>query len=250
MLFRPSCIQTGDVKKIADLALSQMISQGVTVPHLLDAAANVSHINEYLEILKRVFNELGITEIIERELRGSKTTIDLYVEGADNSLYGVIDELFELRNRLVHEIGLSTVGHHSLRDVWEPLRAVEFGNAVVAAIKLVEAKITEHTPPDFPNRLDAEGFPEDEIAKLKTQIASAELELDESLKGWEGTEEAWKNALKAGRESQEKELSFLEQAEFLRPVRHLDLSREIQIEYLKTRLRYLDILKSQAKEFT
>jgi hypothetical protein len=59
-------------------------------------------------------------------------------------------------------------------------------------------------------------------------------------------EGAWKEALKASASSQQKELSFIEQAEFLRPVRHLDMRRDIQIEYLKTRLAYLTLLKSAA----
>src|SRR5438034_4227198 len=50
MLFRPSCIQPSDVKSIATLALSQMVAEGITVPHLLGAASNVSHISEYLDI--------------------------------------------------------------------------------------------------------------------------------------------------------------------------------------------------------
>jgi hypothetical protein len=114
MLFRPSCIQPSDVKNIATLALSQMVAEGVTVPHLLGAASNVSHIGEYIEIFRRVFNELGIAEIIERELRATKTEIDLHLIEADNSLYGILDEIFELRNALVHEIGLSIIGHQSL----------------------------------------------------------------------------------------------------------------------------------------
>ena len=83
-----------------------MVAEGVTVPHLLGATSHVSHISEYLEIFKRVFNELGIAEIIEGQLRNTPTEIDLYLEEADNSLYGVLDELFDLRNRLVHEINL------------------------------------------------------------------------------------------------------------------------------------------------
>ena len=165
-------------------------TEGITVPHLLGAASNVSHISEYLDIFKRVFNELGITEIIERELRSTKTEIDLYYLEADNSLYGVLDEIFELRNALVHEIDLSVIGHHSLRDVWEPARAVEFGNAVVAAMKLVEAKITEHSPKDFPNRLDAEGYAEDELEKLKQKISTIETELNLMLEGWENIKPA------------------------------------------------------------
>jgi hypothetical protein len=248
MLFKPSCIQTSDVKKIADVALSQMIAQGVTVPHLLGAAAHVSQIGEYLEIFKRVFNELGVTEIIEGQLRSTTTEIDLYLPDADNSLYGILDELFDTRNRLVHELGLSLMAHQSLRELWTPPRAIEFGKAVIAAMKLVEAKITEHAPKDFPNRLDAEGYAEDEFEKLKEKIATIETELDIMIRGWEGLEGPWNDALKAGQASQEKELAFLEQAEFLRPVRHLDMRRDIQLEYLKTRLAYLTVLKSEAAD--
>jgi hypothetical protein len=248
MLYRPSCIQTTDVKKIADLALSQMIAKGVTVPHLLGAASNVSHISEYLEIFRRVFNELGITEIIEGQLRGTKTEIDLYVTDADNSLYGILDEIFEERNRLVHEIGLSRIGHQSLRYVWEPSRAVEFGKAVVAAMKLVETKITQHSPKDFPNRLDEEGFAEDELEKLKEAITAVIKELDEMFTGSEGIEKLWKEAMASGIETQTRELAFLEGADFLRPVRHLDMRRDVQIEYLKTRLSYLTLLRSEAMD--
>jgi hypothetical protein len=38
MMFRPSSIQTTDLKNIATLALSQMVTEGATIPHLLGAA--------------------------------------------------------------------------------------------------------------------------------------------------------------------------------------------------------------------
>ena len=84
-------------------------------------------------------------------------------------------------------------------------------------MRLVEAKITEHSPNNFPNRLDAEGYAEDEVEKLKAGISAIETELNVMLTGWEGLEGAWKEALEASVASQEKELSFIEQAEFLRP---------------------------------
>jgi hypothetical protein len=48
--------QTSDVKKIADLALSQMMAEGVTVPHLLGAATHISSTEEYVEVFKRVLD--------------------------------------------------------------------------------------------------------------------------------------------------------------------------------------------------
>lgn len=251
MTYRPSCIQANELKNVGTAALSQMVAEGVTVPYLLGAAIHVSRIDEYIEVFKRVFNELGFTEIIERKLREEKTDIDLYRVDADNSLYGVLKELFELRNELVHEIGLSVIGHHSLRDVWEPERAVEFGKAAVAAMKVVEAAITQYSPEDFPNRIGQDGYAEDELEKLKTQITTLETELGAMLVGWEGLADglgdAWIEARRASAASQEKELAFIEAAEFLRPVRHLDARREVQIEFLKTRLSYLKLLRAEAQ---
>jgi hypothetical protein len=43
-------------------------------------------------------------------------------------------------------------------------------------------------------------------------------------------------------------LAFIEGAEFLRPVRHLDARRAIEIEFLKTGLGYLKLLKAEAAE--
>ena len=79
MLFRPSFIEASDVKNIASLAISQMMAEGVTVPHLLGAATHVSSIEEYVAVFKRVFSTLGFTDIIEPELR--KTPSDIILPG-------------------------------------------------------------------------------------------------------------------------------------------------------------------------
>jgi hypothetical protein len=160
-------------------------------------------------------------------------------------LYGILDHVFELRNQLVHEIGLGVVGHQSIRDIWDPSRAVEFGEAVIAAMKLIEAKITALAPSDFPNRLDQEFVPEDDLEKLKAQIFAVEQELSASLIGFD-CESPWREALIASRESLEKELCFIDSADFFSPVWHLSPRRRVQIEHLKMRLSYLALLKSEA----
>lgn len=247
MLFRPSFIQTSDVKKIADLALSQMMAEGVTVPHLLGAATHISTIEEYVEVFKRVFNALGITDIIENELRKAKAEIVLFGEDADNNLYNVLGDLFRTRNDLVHEINMSVIGHYTLRDTWSPSTAIDFGRSVVATIKLVEAKITQHAPKDFPNRIGPDGYAEDELEKLKAAIVAVQTELTIMLSKEEFAS-TWQDALNAGITSQEMELGFIDEAEFLRPVRHLDMRRSVQIDYLKARLAYLTLLKSEAEQ--
>jgi hypothetical protein len=248
MMFRPSSIQSTDVKNIATLALSQMVTEGATIPHLLGAATNVSHIQEYLLVFRRVFAGLEIDFDLEKGLRDRAT--DIYVSRLDGdaSLYGVIGDLFEYRNRLVHEIDLSVLGHFSIRDMWELPHAHKYGEAVISCIKLIEQKITEHAPKSFPNRVDADGFEEDEFQKLSEEIASLEAEITPKIERWgafDGSESTWVEALEASIASRNLDLDFLGRASFLRPVRYLDMRRAVQIEYLKNRLAFLYLLKSE-----
>jgi len=189
---------------------------------------------------------LDIKVHVERELRSVQVDIELYREDEDKSLYSVIEELFEYRNHLVHEIDLRVIGHFSLRDMWTLDRAVAYGNAIISTIKLLESHITKYAPHDFPNRLTAEGDAEDEYEKLEKAIASIEAELSGKFQN-EGDDltKAWENALAASRRTLPLEIDFLAKAVFLRPVRHLDMRRSVQIDCLKNRLGYLTMLKSE-----
>ena len=245
MLYKPSCITTSDLESIAKVALSQMLAERVTVPHLLGAATSVSRVKEYVAVFIRMFEVLDIKVHVERELRSVQVDIDLYREDGDKSLYSVVEQLFEYRNQLVHEIDLSVIGHFSLRDMWNLDRAVAYGNAIISAIKLLEGHITKYAPQDFPNRLTAEGDAEDEYKKLEKTIASIEAELSGKFQNEDDLTKPWEDALATSRRSLRLEIDFLAKAEFLRPVRHLDMRRSVQIDCLKNRLAYLTILKSE-----
>ena len=115
-------------------------------------------------------------------------------------------------------------------------------------IRLVEAKVTQHSPEDFPNRLGTDGYAEDEVEKLEKAIASIQEDLT-ALFEKEELGSTWKEALDASTTSQELELDFIDEANFLRPVRHLDMRRSVRIEYLMSKLAYLLILKSEAEQY-
>jgi hypothetical protein len=242
MLYKPSCINSSDLEGIAKVALSQMVAERVTVPHLLGAATSVSRVEQYVAVFTRIFEALAIRVHVERELRTVQADIDLYREDEDKSLYRVIDEVFEYRNQLVHEIDLSVIGHFSLRDMWTLDRAVAYGNAIISTIKLLEGHITKSAPHDFPK--------EDEYEKLEKAIASIEAELSSKFQNEDDLTKAWEVALGMSRQSLELEIDFLAKAQFLRPVRHLDMRRSVQIDCLKNRLAYLTILKSELDRAT
>jgi len=129
--------------------------------------------------------------------------------------------------------------------MWNLDRAVAYGNAIITAIKLLEGHITKYAPRDFPNRLTAEGAAEDEYEKIEKAIASIEAELSSKFQNEDDLTNAWEAALGMSRQSLQLEIDFLAKAEFLRPVRHLDMRRSVQIDCLKNRLAYLTILKSE-----
>jgi hypothetical protein len=249
MLYKPSCITDDDLKGIAKVALSQMLAERVTVPHLIGAATSVSSIKEYITLFTRLFEVLDIKVHVERALRSVQADVDLYRVDEDNSLYNVIEELFEYRNQLVHEIGFAVRAHFSLRDMWSLDRAVAYGKAIISAIKLLEGHITKYAPQDFPNRLTEQGEAEDKYEKLEKAIAALEAELSnrfrEEFQEEDDPTNPWEAALAMSRQSLRLEIDFLEKAQFLRPLRHLDMRRSVQIDYLKNRLAYLTILKSE-----
>jgi hypothetical protein len=203
LLFRPSCIDPADIKNIATLAISQMVAEGVTVPHLLGAAANISQLNGYLKVFKRIFDALGIQVDIEKELRKKNTAFNLHRVDSDNTLFNVIELLFEIRNHLVHEIDLNIIGHHSIRDVWSLEDAIDYGKSVFACIKLIESYITKNAPEDFPNRLREDGSEEDELEKLRIRVSAIESELKEfgMKRFWLAKMHATKNSLFLSRHS-------------------------------------------------
>jgi uncharacterized protein YdcH (DUF465 family) len=242
MLFRPNCIRTADLKGIADLAISQMVAGRVTVPHLLGAATKVSSIRDYVAIFDRLFDELEIKVVLEKELRNIKTENLV----ANWTLFESLEALLEYRNYLVHEISYSMIGHYLIRDTWSLIEAKNFAANVISCIKLVEALVTNHTPKDFPNRLTEDGLEESDFEKLVEAIEKIEDEITASLATDEQGLAKWKGALESQKIALQKELDFLDSAETFRPVRYYDVRHIMQTELLKSRLAFLLVLKSEA----
>jgi hypothetical protein len=243
--FEPACLETTDVRTIDKVALSQMSAEKVTLPYIVGAGTKVSSIKEYVAVFDRVFEGIGLwikTEQILRGLPAEQPNWRVSSEGP-HTVYDEIGELFETRNKLVHEVGLNVVAHFSLRYVWTPEEAVRVGRAALTAMQAIETIITERTPTDFPNRIDGRGYPEDELEKLVSEIARVEDELTEKIgdQDW-GNPKGWKDSLERHRASAASEMEFLGQAGFLRPVRHLDFTRSVKLEYFQNRLSYLKAL--------
>ena len=241
MLFRPDCIRTTDLKGIADLAISQMVAERVTVPHLLGAATKVSSVREYVEIFERLFEELKIKINFEKKLRNAKTKNLV----GDVSLYESLEALFDNRNYLVHEISYSMIGSYPTREVWSLAEAKNFASSVIDCIRMVEALITTDAPKEFPNRLTEDGSEESDFDKLVGAIARVETEITAALAPDEAGLAKWKEALASQKAALQTELEFLEIAETLHPLRYYDVRHVMRAELLKSRLSFLLALKSE-----
>jgi len=239
LTFKPSCIEKKDFDQIKNDALSQMMAYNVTVAHLIGANKSISNIRDYVSVFDRLFDALEVAVNIERELRDIKVD-----ETPEINLYADLDRLFKDRNHLVHEIDISLVGPYTIRDPMSLDEAVIKGKGVIDAIKLIEGHITKHSPESFPNRLTKDGHPEDELEKLKQAVSLLEEDISKKLKAFEN-DAGWSEALKASRLSQSKEMEFLEDADFLRPIRPLDVRDFVKADYLKGRLAYLSVIRKE-----
>jgi hypothetical protein len=126
----------------------------------------ISGIQDYISIFERVFSALGIQtkpEALLRSIYGNGTIATL--EDPDN-VYELIDGMFATRNHLVHEVDIAVVGSYLTRDLWTLSEARRVGEATLGCVKLMEAEITNHAPPNFPNRLHSSGQPESELVRI------------------------------------------------------------------------------------
>jgi len=246
MLYDPTQIGPNDIKGLDSKALSQMMSEAITVPYLVGAATAVPSIDRYVKIFVRVFAALGISihpqkllkeKIFEREIMGM-----IY----SAPLYDVMDVMFGDRHELVHEIGPAVLAHRSMREMWDLDKVIHMGQGTVDCIKLMEQQISKTAPSNFPNLLNSEFTPQNEREVVEKEIADLENKISTYMKesSIEMTSE-WDAALKAQREYDSAEQSFLLESEFLRPVRHADSSDAVYLEFLKQRRAYLKLLVAQ-----
>jgi hypothetical protein len=248
LAFAPACIETNDVKTIDKVALSQMAAANVTLPHIVGATTRISSIQDYLSIFERVFAALEIKSKPEALLRSTYGNGTTATPEDPHSLYDVIDRMFASRNHLVNEIDIAVIGSYQTRDFWTPSEARRAGEATLRCVKLMETEITNHAPSKFPNKLDPNGDPESELARLKSEIASLENELSTKISSdSDFNPSGWQEALDASKASMEKETCYIRETRVFGPTRYLNIKASVEHELLRSRLSYLATLKRETE---
>lgn len=239
--FKPSCIKVEDLKgNISDKVLSQMVAAKVGVPEVMGASLSIGSPEAYFSTIFRVFAEIGIPRTQAEVLSSLK------VDSADNPME-TLQDLFQHRHRLVHEISMGEVGSWMIRDNVDLEEAKRFGNLVLNLMKLVEREITAHAPRDFPNRLTVDGVLEDpsdfldrEIARLEKDIADA-IEATPEIAGEWAVLEAWQKEVETSALSSNVSTDFLQSCNFAGQ-RYVDYRGPMLTLLKQNRLRFLVLL--------
>jgi hypothetical protein len=239
--FKPSAIKADDIKQVRDTAFVESISANVTVAGLVGAATNVSTFESYMSIFERIFVTLNIPISNYKVLTApDEVTQTSLFSGSD---IAELKELYDFRNRLVHEIDIATLGHPNVRDSWAPEAAMQVGKLVEKLIRGLEAILTKHAPRGFPNLLSLEGeqISRDEIlsAEIEELELSVESLLNESISETGGDDrEDWLAAKTAAANYLTAEQSFVDGTLMLH-YRYEDLRSPIKTALLQSRRNYL-----------
>jgi hypothetical protein len=244
--FKPSCIQAKDLegKNINDKVLSQTVAAKVGVSEMTEASLSVGSPEAYFTTIGRIFTELNIPKTPAELLSNLRS------DSVDNPVEA-LQELFQCRRRIVHEISLGAIGSWIIRDYIDLAQARRFGKLVEALLNLIEREITTHTPKIFPNRLTIDGFLEDPSEFLDGEIARLEKEIAESISENPGiagsvvTSEWWQKEIEASALASNASREFLEACHFAGQ-RHVDPGGPILVALKRSRLSYLTEL---AKNF-
>jgi hypothetical protein len=246
LTFRPTALKITDVQKtITDKLIVQMVSKQASVTQLVGAALKVGSLNTYLSVISRVFEELSVPCSIKDWLTGN--FVDSNVCWLKSEQLALVDQMFEFRHMLVHELGIATMGHPNVRDAWTPEDAKTHGHLVASLICGIEAALTRYAPDLFPNLLSNELYPVDPADTLRAEferrdadINAAFLELDSNESR---TKSVWQTARAKFKEYLEAEEAFISEAGVLH-WRYFDARTPLRVRLLNYRIGFLSELSS------
>jgi hypothetical protein len=203
--YRPDSIEPSALEgKVPPRVLSQMIKANVSIPQLLGASITVGSPKEYLTVFDSVFDVLAIgaepSEVIQPPV---VEQIGLFGEPVrEPRTYERLDDLFDTRHALVHEIGEDPRSRRSHCDIWGPPQIVGMCHTVISVIRAIERVLTELAPSDFPNLLTEHFYPVDERSQLAESIRKLEDQIDNDISSRQPEAQGrWATALGTARQS-------------------------------------------------
>ena len=246
LTFQPSSLKIEDVKgTISEKLIVQMVAKQASVIQLVGASVKVASTEKYLSIINRIFKSLGLpfssTEWLFGKASGA-TVCWIRPEQLTS-----LDRLFDFRHRLVHEIGVATMGHPNIREAWGPEQAAEVGGLIASILYGIEAAFTQHAPNLFPNILTSERWPISTVESLKKELDRLDQLADRQVTAWEWsngrTSEVWAEAREVFKKYIDAEENFISTAGMLH-WRYFDARTPLQLRLIRYRIGFLTELLS------
>lgn len=235
---------TVDVKKfsvnINSQNLMEMIGKRVSLAHVVGSMVNVSSLSRYIEIFSLLFDKLNIELSFGRLLTEDNVYIKEPVLTRDE--INKINELFNFRNSLVHEVGVNVIGPYVLRQNILLSEAIELGSKVLSLMKGVEEALIGRLPEKFPNRLTSEFNPVSreeylmaEVLRLE-ELASKEI----ASENWSSSDTycVWTRSQKSFWDFWRDQEKFIDEGEMFR-TRHSEGGGGLKIDVLEGRIEYI-----------
>jgi hypothetical protein len=209
----------------------------------MGAMTTVGSAEKYISIFDRLFSDLKISPTARNILNPV-----ILKNRHDGKTFDALQKIFDFRNSIVHEIDYSTIGPWLVRDSIDIAEARDMGSIVRGVIEAIETTLSQSAPKEFPNRLDSTLVPENELEYLDREIEKLEDEITAAIRtyradaGRDTSVDDWMGALAVARASQQTELDFISDADFMFN-RHADFKRPLKIEFRRQRLEYLKRLR-------
>lgn len=250
LTFQPEAMKVEDVKgTVSDKLIIQMAARKATVAQLVGASIRVGSTENYLSIFGRTFVTLGFPFSVVDWLTGQAkeaTTCWIRPEQIQD-----LARLFEFRHELVHEIGLSTMGHPNVRDFLSPADAARLGRLVTSVVFGVEAAFTRFAPSLFPNLVTEEGWPVSRIDRLKEELERLDHEVGTLIAaedwGHTTTREDWTKTRAAFQTYMDLEEAFIDTGGMLH-WRYFDARTPLRTALVRYRIDFLAELRSHMGE--
>ncbi|MCJ2094665.1 hypothetical protein MKK67_19510 [Methylobacterium sp. J-072] len=240
LTFKPSAAKTDDLRVIKEKVVIEMFAANVTLPSIVGAVTNVSNFDDYMNIFSRIFKSFDENTNAWDALKAQRQNTG--APWVDESEFDDLVNLYFSRNDLVHEIGITRLGHINVRDRLDPDEAIRLGKLVQRTMLAIEALITAKLPPEFPNLLDSSGNPTDVLVRIEQEIVKYEDRIGRLTTAFTDSpvdkDENWEPAKSASAEYIIKEKTFLDNAQILHN-RYVEMREPLKLALVRARHAYL-----------
>lgn len=183
--YKPELIDLKDMQiNVGSGTLSQMVQKRLTIPDYIAAGVSVSSIDKYVSIFQRILDGIGSRR---------KSMLVLNENSFDVPNYDILNDVFQFRNGIVHEIDYTIIGSYSQRSNIGIDEAIKILSLTRRVIQNYEHEISNCTDDLFPNKLDEKFNLTNRKSAIEKEILRISYEISEQLNNNDDFDEAYED---------------------------------------------------------